>query len=233
MIDSNKKSIIINSKNFGKSTDFTYLFNKSIKINSYLKLVYAALPNTSYLVSNNSNNNLIVTFADATVKNINIDIGNYDVDSLATAIKTAINYSSFNMVFDKVKIKYQLTASQSFHVSGNMIAILGITDNQLFNSSNIYCDKCIYFTFPNILYIKIDNFDNPNIIYDKCKSVTFFVHNYALKSYNTYYYSYEYDNIMNINYPIELDSMHIQILDENFNVYDNLNTPIQIILEFE
>lgn len=228
----NKKSIVINSKDFENSCDFVYTLNKPIKITKYLQLVYSAIPNTNYLV-NDSNNNLIITFNDTMVKNININSGNYDVDALATTIKTAVNYSSFNMVFDKTQIKYQLSASQSFHVTGSMIKILGISDNQLFNSSHIYCDSCIYFTFPNIIYIKIDNFDNSTIYYNESKSVTFFIHNSALKNGITYYYSYDYDNIVNTNYPIELDKLHIQILDENFDIYNNQNIGIQLILQFE
>lgn len=230
-MNKSKKSIIINSAQYDNKTDFVFPLAQTIKITNFFQLVYCSIPNTNYLI-NNYNNNLIITFNDSTIKNIILVNKNYDVDSLATEIKNAINYSSFDMIFDKNMIKFQLSASQSFNVSGSMCDILGITQNQLFNNSNVYTTNSINFTSPQILYISINEIQNPNVICNTSKSTTFFIHNSAMKNSIMAYYSYDYDNIVYVDYPIDLNYIHVKILDESFNLYDNNNIPVQMILNF-
>jgi len=233
------KYIIINStatseSTSSTSTNFTFKLAQQIEISKYLKLLYCAIPCSNYLISA-SNNNLIITFADATVKNISIASQNYTTATLATAIQTAVNYASFAMVFDSNLSKYKLTASQNFSISGSMCKTLGIAQNQAFNSNpaNTYAASSINFNSPQILYIKINEFSNENIFTAQPKPVSFFVHNNVLKNSIIYYFAEMYDNIVSVSTnPVLLSHLHIQILDEDFKIYDNLNIPIQLILPF-
>jgi hypothetical protein len=226
-----KKTIVINSNLYDNKTDFVFQLPQTIKITKYLQLVYASIPNTNYLITGDTNE-LVVAFSDGYNMLPTLTPKNYDVDTLSTEIKSKVNYAMFDIVFDKAKLKYQLTASQSFNVTGSMCKILGIEQNQLFNNLNIYAKDSINFNMPQILYILVNEILNPNVICNTSKSSTFIIHNNVLKSNNIIYFSYMYDNIVNVDYPIELNQLHIKILDENYQTYNNLNIPIQIIMHY-
>ena len=92
------------------STNFKIQLYKAIKITKYLKLMFASIPNTSYTFNNN-NNTFKITFNDATIKNVVIPIGNYDVSSLASTIVSLVNYSAFNIIFNQQTYKYTFSSS--------------------------------------------------------------------------------------------------------------------------
>lgn len=229
----NKKNyIIINTANLANSTEFTYKLAKPARVKQYVKLMYACVPNTNYML-NNTNNNLIITFIDGTVRNITLPNQNYLTNELASAIKTAVNYSNFDMVFDKNLVKYQLTAGGNFYTSGNMCSVLGLEQNQFFLPGSVYAKNSIQFTNPKVLYIRINDLSNENIFTSTSKNATFFMHNDTNKNSNITYYAYQYDNIITVeSNPISLSELQVQILDDNFQIYDNLNIPVQLILEF-
>jgi hypothetical protein len=228
---SKKNYIIINSVNLPCSTDFTYKLAKQIKVHKYMKLLYACIPNTNYMI-NSENNQFQVSFDDG-VWEMFLPIGNYTTNSLAQKINNVMTANNFNITFDDIKVKYQLTASQSFFVVGSACEVLGIEQHQTFDTTNIYAKSSIQFTNPKILYIRINELNNENIVSSHSKNVTFFVHNNALKNENTYYYAYQYDNVVSVESNIiDVNELKIEIMDENFKIYDNLNIPIQLIVEF-
>ncbi len=61
-----------------KTTDFIYEINKPDVIKKYIKLIYAHIPNTKYLIKQGSyNDKLIITFQGGLSYTINLLTGNY------------------------------------------------------------------------------------------------------------------------------------------------------------
>jgi len=141
-----KKFLVINSNNYANTTDFSYDFAVPITICNYFKLVYAAIPNSSYLI-NDSNNTLIVNFANGHTTSLKLFNQNYDIDSLATTIKNAVNYASFNMTFDANTSKYNFRATSNFSFSADssILNVIGVEPDIVFNSTHVQAQYVVNF----------------------------------------------------------------------------------------
>ena len=90
--------LVINSKNkndiYETSTNFSYTLSKPVRITKYIRLVYCAIPESSYLITPN-NNEFRIQFVDGFNKTIKIPSQNYSPDVLGILIKALVNYQAF------------------------------------------------------------------------------------------------------------------------------------------
>lgn len=177
-IDSSKENCIPES-----STKFKYLLSKPIVFKK-ITLLYAAIPYSWYLI-NQYNCNFIVHFNDGATITAWIGFGNYNVNSLATTKKNLVNYSSFDMTFDSLTMKYVFSAPQNFEFqicSNSLNYVIGLDDWQVSKSSHILTlNILINFLNYTILHLKIKNFCN-NIVEDNSFDYTFIISNIVDKN---------------------------------------------------
>lgn len=229
VIDSSRNNCI------GSTTNFKYLLNKSISFKK-ISLIYAAIPYSSYLINAN-NCNFKIHFDDGADYTITLSFGNYDVQWLATTIKTMVNHSNFNIVFDSWIMKYIFSADQNFQIisSNNSINyVLGLNDEWKTSNLNILVgDKIINFLNDTILYIKLNNYTN-RILQDDWFLYTFLITNTANKNeicfYNT---NNQFKNEITFGYYQCVNWFDLQIYDQDNAEFVNNGLPCQFVLFIE
>ena len=110
------KYLIIDSKNKlnsnETSTNFKYRLSDDIKIQNYIKLSYAAIPNTSYLINSNNNIFRIKFISEGVFNNYILKTGTYSPNDLSTYINNIINRLGFIMSYNNQNLKINITASE-------------------------------------------------------------------------------------------------------------------------
>ena len=100
----------------------------------YLSVVSCLIPYSFYNI-NNSNNVLQYSFDGITINTLSIPIGNYNVNSLLSVLKS--NLVAFTITYDNIKNKFTLTHPTNnfmFMSSSTCLQILGFNNNETISS---------------------------------------------------------------------------------------------------
>lgn len=221
----------------GTSTNFTIQLAQPIKITNYIKLISANIPNTAYVI-NEFNNTMTVTFADTTIKNIVLPFTNYTPSSLASAINIAVNYATFNMIYNTNTFKFDITATQNFTLSwqnnSQIFILFGYQNNtSKFSTVNALTTNVIDMSGTNYLLIDIQGIES-NLYSHTNYPFNFYIANSSsVSDYITYQSIRDNENKNIVHYDHMINQISVRIFDQYGRIWNNNNVNLSLIFEFE
>ena len=225
-----------NERQSNNNNDFQYNLNNNITINKYLKLVYASIVHSEYLINENTNV-FNIKFADNTTYNLTLNIQDHtNITSFLTYLISLIPYASFNAVYQTNLYKVLFSATQNFTITWGddiLYMVFGFKNNipQISISNNLY-SGIVNLQITNNLYVNINNI-NDNIITNINSYGYYIPITGNTKSIINYYNQLEDENKITLKKPIKLNILNIKIFTNNNKLYYNNNAPIILIFKYE
>lgn len=213
------------------------LIKKPNIVNVEISVLHAEIPVSFYTI-NYTNNQLKTTIGGITTT-ISIPVGNYNANTLITAISTLLAHPNFTITIDKINGKLIFTHNQSFTIfTNNPNSIGGILG---FNLGTTYTVSTSPYTlnalYPlNLLGIKKLNISSSKINTSNISSnagTTSLLASIAVDQPS--FGLIIYQNQGGVNYPItnrEIDIIDILITDEynNFINFNNINWSLSLCI---
>ena len=213
--------------------NFTVQFKNNIKIQKYIKLIYASIPITNYNL-NLTNNKLRINNT-----NIFISIGSYDSTTLATELKNmlviAFPLNNFNVSYIDKLFKYNITGTNPFTLNlsqSTINIVLGFGKNDITNN-NIISDYAANLLGPNYLSVKLSGIEN-NIKSNAKTNLGFIIPLTVNEGGISYFNSKtNYPQKTNVLYELNFISCNIQLLLPDNSFFDNNNIDWVLLFEYE
>jgi len=243
----NRQYMLIDSKNrvSGTSTDFYYQFSTPVKLTNFIKLVYANIPNSEYLIKTGINDTFYINYNGGGEASITLTAGAFNSQNLTTLLQNAIltlyPSSGFSVSFDITTFKFTFSATNNFYfrfgtqTGNNLMNILGFANSQTSTANSITSDNAIYIISTPYVNIYIDQLSsNSNVITDKNIKSTFFV---PITSERSIVDSYSelsmYENIIYFSSSLSFSGTQITLYDQYQNVFQNNGLPVNLLMIYE
>lgn len=211
------------------------LIKKPNIINVEISILHAEIPVSFYTI-NYTNNQFKITLA-GTTTTITIPVGNYNANTLITAINTLLSHPNFNIIIDKINGKLTFSHNQSFTIfTDNENSIGGILG---FDLGTSYPVLSFPYSLNGLYPLNLLGIKRLNISSTKLNTSNFTSNagtNSLLASIPVDQPSFGliiYQSQGGINFPIinkEIDMIDILITDEhnNFINFNNINWSLSL-----
>ena len=211
------------------------LIKKPNIINVEISILHAEIPVSFYTI-NYTNNQFKITLA-GTTTTITIPVGNYNANTLITAITTLLSHPNFNIIIDKINGKLTFSHNQSFTIfTDNENSIGGILGFDLGTSYPVLSSP---YSLNGLYPLNLLGIKRLNISSTKLNTSNFTSNagtNSLLASIPVDQPSFGliiYQSQGGINFPIinkEIDMIDILITDEhnNFINFNNINWSLSL-----
>ena len=211
------------------------LIKKPNIINVEISILHAEIPVSFYTI-NYTNNQFKITLA-GTTTTITIPVGNYNANTLITAINTLLSHPNFNIIIDKINGKLTFSHNQSFTIfTDNENSIGGILGFDLGTSYPVLSSP---YSLNGLYPLNLLGIKRLNISSTKLNTSNFTSNagtNSLLASIPVDQPSFGliiYQSQGGINFPIinkEIDMIDILITDEhnNFINFNNINWSLSL-----
>jgi len=239
--------IILNSAH-GRLLNGTYKSDIEFQFNGLLKqeddiqqvqisLVNAQIPVSWYII-NYTNNLFTLQLGNNITKTYYISVGNYNANSLITALNTLINDSNFSITISKITGKYTFTYNTTFTIYSDnnysICSILGFELNTVYNCSfSFICPyplNLLGYKRLEIYSQQMQTYNYSSLNNGMCTLLSIIPidqPSYSLITYNNF------TNTMNIIKNKTLDKIEILIKgeDENFINFNNIDWTMKLKID--